>query len=407
MAANPDAGYELRLGIYVDTVFRLDGERLFTNSEAYPFMLFVGEVARAFKSTMAIGRSVAQGAGTSFEMPAGIGLLPLPYYENLRRLGAVLRTGGRTVRAMWRSLDDLDIVWVFGPHPLGLLLALFALARGRRVVIGVRQDTMSYFRARLPSPAWRPVLAPLWLLDRTFRLVTRFVPAVVIGSELERAYGGPRQGLARAVISLTDSDQIVSEPVDRDWDGVRQLITVGRIEPEKNPILLVEALAELERRRPGAHVLRWVGVGRLSDEVRSRASELGVADRLELTGFVPYGPRLLELYRDAHMFVHVSHTEGSPQVLVEAMAAGIPVVATDVGSVRDLADGGGAAILIPPANLGALVEAVLLLGDDRPLRRACVGAGLEVARRYARDVEAARIARFIADPVEAKAATRT
>jgi glycosyltransferase involved in cell wall biosynthesis len=255
---------------------------------------------------------------------------------------------------------------------------------------------MSYFRARLPSRRWAPVLAPLWLLDGCWRLLARFVPAVVVGSELERAYGGPRPGLARVVISLTDSNQIVSEPQARDWEGVRELITVGRIEPEKNPRLLVEALAELERRRPGAHRLRWVGVGRLDAEVLARAAELGVADRVELPGFVPYGPRLLELYRSAHMFVHVSLTEGSPQVLVEAMAAGIPVVATDVGSVPDLIDGAGAGVLVPPSDRGALVEAVLRMGDDPELRRACAESGLAVARRYARDVEAARIAGFIA-----------
>jgi glycosyltransferase involved in cell wall biosynthesis len=401
MAVNPHGASELRLGVYVDTVFRLDGTRLFTNSEAFPFMLFVGEVATGFARTMLIGRTVEQGADTGYELPGALGLISLPYYENLRRLGSVLRTGWSTLRAMWRALDQLDVVWVFGPHPLGLVLALFALARRRRVVVGIRQDTMSYFTARLPSSRWTPVLAPLWVIDRCFRLLARRVPAVVVGDELERSYGGPRPGLIRAVISLTTSGQVVAEPREKDWSGAHELITVGRIEPEKNPRLLVEALAELDRRRPGEYRLHWVGVGRLEQEVLTRAAELGVADRVDLAGFVPYGPQLLELYRDAHIFVHVSLTEGSPQVLVEAMAAGIPVVATDVGSVAGLIEGPGAGVLVPPSDRDALVEAVLRVADDAELRNACVEAGLEVARRYARDVEAARIARFIAEPAVA------
>jgi glycosyltransferase involved in cell wall biosynthesis len=212
---------------------------------------------------------------------------------------------------------------------------------------------------------------------------------------LERAYGGPREGLLRATISLTKSDEIVDACPDADGAGIAQLLTVGRIEPEKNPLLLVDALAELDRRRPGAYRLTWAGTGRMAGMVRARAAALGVAGRLELAGFVPYGPELLAIYRGAHIFVHVSLTEGAPQVIIEAMASGVPVVATDVGSVRELLDEGRAGLIVPAGDRDALVEAVLELSDHRG-RRQYVERGLVLARRYARDVEAARVARFIA-----------
>ncbi|HKH40975.1 MAG TPA: glycosyltransferase [Solirubrobacterales bacterium] len=358
-------------------------------------MCFVAEVGKHFAETRVVGRAVRAGAGTDYELPAGLRLTPLPYYEDLRRVGRVLKSISGTLRGMWRGLSSVDAVWIFGPHPFALAFILLALVRRRRVILGVRQDTMSYFRARLPGRGWLPVLLPLWLVDRAFRLLARVHPAVVVGTQLERAYGGPRAGLMPITISLTASSEISSEPGAKDWRGVKELLTVGRIEPEKNPMLVVDALAELNRRRPNEYRLTWAGVGRMMDATRRRAAALGVERNLVFAGFVPYGPSLLAMYRSAHILVHVSLTEGLPHVLIEAMAMATPIVATDVGSVRDAVDGGRAGVLIPAGDRDALVDAVLRLTDDPQLRERCIERGLIIARRHALDVEAARVAEFI------------
>ena len=386
----------LRLAVYVDAVFRCTGDRLYTYSLGFPIMRFVAEVGKHFAETRVVGRAVRAGAGTDYELPAGLRLTPLPYYEDLRRVSPVLGSIGGTVRGMWRGLSSADVVWVFGPHPFALLLILLALVRRRRVILGVRQDTMGYFRTRLPSRSWLPVLLPLWLVDRAYRLLARVLPAVVVGHRLERTYGGPRRGVMPTTISLTASSEISSEPRAKDWHGIKELLIVGRIEPEKNPILVVDALAELNRRRPNEYRLTWAGVGRMAEMTRLRADALGLEQNLVLAGFVPYGPSLLAMYRSAHIVVHVSLTEGLPQVLIEAMATGTPVVATDVGSVRDALEGGAAGVLIPAGDRGAIVDAVLRLTDDAALRDRCIERGLIIGRRHALDVEAARVAEFIA-----------
>ncbi len=73
---------------------------------------------------------------------------------------------------------------------------------------------------------------------------------------------------------------------------------------------------------------------------------------------MPFGTGLIEAYRAADVFVHISLTEGSPQVLTEAMAAGTPVVGTDVGSVAAALDGGRAGLVVPPDDVDALADAV-------------------------------------------------
>jgi glycosyltransferase involved in cell wall biosynthesis len=110
---------------------------------------------------------------------------------------------------------------------------------------------------------------------------------------------------------------------------------------------------------------------------------------------VPLGPELYGLYRDAHAFVHVSWTEGVPGVVSDALACGLPTIATDVGGVRGAVGDGEAALLVPPGDEDALTRAVLQLDDDPQLRRRLAEAGLEISRRNSLEATAGRVADFI------------
>jgi phenylacetate-CoA ligase len=137
-----------------------------------------------------------------------------------------------------------------------------------------------------------------------------------------------------------------------------------------------------------------VGDGRLADGVARRARGRGVTDALDLLGHVPHGAALWRQYRSSHAFLHVSLTEGLPQVLVEAHAAGLPVVATDVGGVRAALARGSTGLLVPPADARAAVDALERLTVDAELRRRLIEAGLESARRQTLEVQLDRIVEF-------------
>lgn len=385
-----------RLGVYIDTSYRRDAAgQVFTNYESSPFLRFVSEVGRHFDELVLFGRHDPDPARTDQALDSAARLVGLPHYDNLIRAGQVLRAVPGTVRAAWRGMAHVDAMLVFGPYPFSPVMIGAAVLRRRRVVLGVRQDTLRYFRSRLPGRWAAPLLAPLWLLDRLYRLAARRLPTAVVGDFLAAQYGGRRPNVLSFRPSLVRERELVEDLPERDWTGPIELVTVGRIDPEKNPMLMVEAIAGLERRHPGRYRLTWIGEGRMTAAVRERIAQLGLREAITLKGFVASGPRLMAEYRRAHLFVHVAVTEAFGQVLIEAMGAGLPLVATDVGGVRAALDGGRAGVLVAPHDAGALQAAIERLTDDSELRHTVAGHGLRLARRWTLEREAGRVAGLI------------
>jgi glycosyltransferase involved in cell wall biosynthesis len=397
LAVDPPAAAGARLAIYVDDVYRLtrqeDAARV---SVDRAFLLFACHVGREFADCRLIGRAVVADDPADYAIPDDIGFVPLPYYASLYQLGAVARAVAGTVATMWRCLADVDVVWTFGPHPFALILAILARGRRKRVVLGVRQNTMSYHRSRLPNRRWRPALLGVWLLESAFRWLGRGVSVTAVGAAAAARYGAPNRRVLDMTVSLVRASQIPERPRSACVEPPIALMTVGRLDSEKNPLLLVDALRRLDGARPGRYRLTWIGRGPLEQAVREQAAAAAVANLIEFRGYVPFGDELLDLYRQADLLVHVSLTEGVPQVVLEALAMGLPVVASDVGSVADLLEQGAAGLLVPADDAFALVEAVERLSNDAALRGRVVERGLAVARRHTLELEATRTARFVA-----------
>jgi glycosyltransferase involved in cell wall biosynthesis len=383
-----------RLGVYLDDVywvFEEDGADRISSDRS--FLLFVWEVGDRFDSLVAFGRAVRAEQPADYVLPAGLALEALPHYSNLRHVPEVARAVAGTLKGFWRGLERVDRVWVFGPHPFALALALLALARGKQVMLGVRQDSVRLYEARLSSRWSLPLLA-VRFLEAAYRLLSRRLLTTVQGAELAKRYGGERPGLLTMTESVVRASEVLDRAPERDWTGELQLLTVGRFETEKNPLLMVEALARIEAERPGRYRLTWVGRGPLEDDVRAHAERLGVLERIDFRSYVPFGDQLLALYRAAHMFVHVSFSEGMPKVLIEALVSGTPIVATDVGGVSAALDGGTAGLLVPPDDLEALVAAIYRLDDRADERDRLVERGLELGRALTLEAQVEGVVRF-------------
>jgi len=379
----------LRLGVYCDFSYRVHDGAV---SAEVPFSRFIEGLAPHCERLVLIGRR--DPAPEPYPYPLRqAGFVALPHYRSGADLGAVLRTVPASLRRFWRALDDLDVVWILGPNPpQALLFALLGRLRRRRVVLGVRQNLPELIRHRRPDQ--RVVVAAADLLEEAFRLVGRRLPVVVVGPDLARRYRRSASVLS-IYVSLLDERDLLPEAHDaRRYDGEELvMLSVGRLDPEKNPLLLADVLCRALRTQP-----RWrlavCGDGSLADALRRRAGELEVADRVQLHGHVSIDGRLWDFYRSAHALVHVSRTEGVPQVILEAFAARLPVVATDVGGVGHLVAGRG--LLAAPDDPDASADALNRLVADPGLRQRLVSAAQGAAADHTLAAECRRLAAFLA-----------
>jgi glycosyltransferase involved in cell wall biosynthesis len=313
----------------------------------------------------------------------------LPHYRTLADPRAALSSLGRSLGRGWRALDDIDVLWVLGPFPHAILLALLGFCRRRTVVLGVRQDWPRYVRLRRPGKRWMHWSADL--LELIWRTLAYRFPVVAVGGELSANYAHA-PAVLDLVVSLVPAAELERPVRDRDYGGELRILSVGRLDEEKNPLLLADVLARLRRRDPRWR-LRVCGQGDLAGALAQRLDELGLAPHAELLGYVPMGEELFELYRSSHVLLHVSRTEGFPQVLVEALACRLPVVATDVGGVRRGVD--SAACLIAPDDPDGAAEALERIAADGELRARLTAAGSRRASGLTREAQIERLIGFL------------
>jgi glycosyltransferase involved in cell wall biosynthesis len=149
--------------------------------------------------------------------------------------------------------------------------------------------------------------------------------------------------------------------------------TVSRLYPVKGASFLLQALAQV-----GVAHLVVIGGGPERTALESLAESLGVAERVHWAGHQRDVPRLLPAF---DLLVQSSLHEGLPNTVMEAMAAGLPVVATAVGGTPEVVMDGVTGILVPPRSPDALAEAISTLLQDPDLRRKMGQAGKERVRQ--------------------------
>ncbi|HEU4973483.1 MAG TPA: glycosyltransferase [Baekduia sp.] len=378
----------MRLAVYTDYTYRRDADGV---SGERAFVRFMVGLAPHVDRLVLVGRLEPEPGRSHYALPDGVGFLGLPFYASLTHPGKVLGSLAASGVRFWRLLDDVDTVWLLGPYIHAIGFAALARLRGRRVRLGVRQDFPVYVRSRHPTKRWIHRAASV--LEGTFQAMGRRMPVAVVGPELAHNYRRSPELLTLTVslvseADLVDPDVALAQPAGSPF----RVLSVGRLDREKNPLLLADVLAGL---RAGEDDWRLdvVGDGPMREELAERLRAAGQEEAWHLHGYVPIDGGLTELYRDADVFLHVSWTEGLPQVLFEAFAAGTPVVATDVGGVA--AAVGDAALLIPPGDAEAAIAAVRRVRSEPGLRERLVRAGAARVREHTLEHEARQLVAFL------------
>jgi len=268
---------------------------------------------------------------------------------------------------------DIDVVMVVDPHPTALVFGLAAAALSRRGVgricwchsVPGRQGGNFVWRLRAARAAG--------LLDT---IVT------VSGRQRRRLIG---QGLRRRRMPVIPNgvDLAKFNGVARTALGVPPgktiIVQVANVMPDKDFKTLLAAARLLAARRDDFHL---VLVGRETDgpEMTAAVQRAGLSRFVTLAGARSDVPGIL---RAADVFVLSSRSEACNMAMIEAMASGLPIVASDIGPLRDIFRDGCDGLAVPPGDARALAEALGRLVDDAPLRRSLACNARQRARKFA------------------------
>jgi glycosyltransferase involved in cell wall biosynthesis len=161
--------------------------------------------------------------------------------------------------------------------------------------------------------------------------------------------------------------------------GVPIVGTIGRLVPVKRQDMLIRSFAGIKRQFPEAHLV-LVGDGPLVAELRALSARLGLSHCIRFTGYQSHPERYL---RAMDVFALTSQSEGMPQVIMEAAAAGIPVIATRVGGVPEMIEHGESGLLVAFGDEAALTAGVCnLLANQELAQRLSQAAKASVAAQF-------------------------
>jgi glycosyltransferase involved in cell wall biosynthesis len=311
--------------------------------------------------------------------------IDVPVYEGL--------LGHRFDALAYRKLESIlraeqtQLIYTFS-HPNTVIFAFLARMRGL-----VESWIVSYHAT---GHAEGGRLIPHYLLP-----FLRRADALVAVAEMQKDYLAGSEGLPRDRLRVIRNgvDAGVYRPGDREERASARaelglgsddlvVMAVASLKPLKRLDLLLRAAAPMLRARADARLV-IVGDGPERGALDLLSRDLGIEERVTLVGMREDVERVM---RAADLLVLSSRTEAFPNVILEGMATGLPVVTTDVGSVREMVEEGRNALIVERDNEAALRGAIERMAEDAEMRRAFGRRGRDIvdARFRIEDMCAAR-----------------
>lgn len=269
-------------------------------------------------------------------------------FAALQFLGLLLRGGGEVVHVHTSSY--------FSFWRKSLFLAPAFLFR-RSVIVSLHGGGFREFYSNTCGPIGR------WWIRTVMRKAACFI-VLTDGWKQWVLSVAPEANVY--IIPNVCPDSAYSEISRSDNDAAKRILFLGRLEKEKGFNDLLLAVARIRNRVPGVRLI--CGGAGDENEVKNWIRTAGVGDLVELQGWVS-GMAKYECFKHAALLALPSYVENLPMVIIEAMAAALPVVATTVGGIPDVIESGKEGLLVQPGNVDELADAIVRLMHDQAMRK--------------------------------------
>lgn len=366
------------LGIFSVKVFHFDSGRYYTNGG---FGDYLNAMCQAFDRVILLCRlrMAAPTEGFYAVEHSNLEIVAVPALPT--ELGAIAVQPLVYLRGL-KVARRSDVIHARMPDWTGVTGSVVARVSGKPCFHQIIGDTAGLARTIPLTKACgmgAGLRAALLLYDWCERRVSR---GQVVFAQGQTAFEKHvRAGRRYLTLSTAHHLDDVGRVTPRCSQGRIRILTVGRLQSVKNQQLLINALARL-RREGAPWELRILGEGPRRAELERLAIDLGVAEHVALPGEVPHGPSLWEEYDRADIFALPSVSEGTPKVVLEAMARGCPVVASAVGGIPTAVSHEERGLLFESGNCDMLVFALERMASDVELRTRCQRAAWEFSKLH-------------------------
>jgi glycosyltransferase involved in cell wall biosynthesis len=307
---------------------------------------------------------------TVYKVPVDNKCIHHSTYRELIRYGwRGLLLGGRLLRK-----GTYDLGFAFAGVPAGVMSYALKAATGLPYLVSLQGPDVPGHEARHKHlyPVLRPLLRNVWLNAGA---------VTAISQDHQRRAQETTPGLTMPIIhNGVDTNRFHPAEEPRAGPDVA-LLCVGRLIELKGQQHVLRAVAELRAHCSVPIHLTLVGTGDAEDALRVLARDLGLSDLVTFSGFVPF-ETIPAVYRQADVFALASDNEGMSLGLLEAMASGLPVVATNVGGTAELVQEGVNGFVVPRSDVPALAAALEALIEDEPMRKRMGQHSRQIAERF-------------------------
>lgn len=390
----------MRLAVLLDQPFFFDGKQYFTNATVVDFILSFKEYFEEMVLFVPVKQTDYAEGFHKVIMDEKIRFVALPFFHNAREMYlSTIRLVPQVTKIFRREIGSWDVAWVFWSHFLSLIFIKIAKENGKKFFLYVRSDIVkeaeSYRFNFLLGSLVRFIVRTVNQIH--MQALSRNTPVFAVSEKLAKDYRLVSDRVFHLCFaSIVKEGEIVTSRIEPGGDFT--IVVVGRITQEKNLELLIDAVDILVRDSLSVKC-KIVGTGKEEDRIRKLVIERGLGKHVEFTGFVPYGKELFEQYDAAHVYVISSHTEGMPKTILEAMARGLPIVATNVGGISEVIVNGENGLLVPPGDPRSLAAAIKHMAINQGLRESCGKANIEKAKEFNIQKQRTRWVKIINDEI--------
>jgi glycosyltransferase involved in cell wall biosynthesis len=375
------------LGLYTESIYSKQGNNFYSSDI---FILFFRKIFPE-RNISIIGRLNECKTFGGYKLDLNTTFCGLSNYKNIPTLLSYFPVYLLfNLNRFRKFVNSVDHLFIATPSPVSIFLIFFFLFKKKEVTIFVRQDIRELTKTRYNNFFLYQVANILELIIEIIVKKNPSIKVFVFGKSIETRY----RKYSKNVHSIADTRYSFKDVLDKreikkiDWNKEVKFLFVGRLEKGKGIENIMETFTKFKKTN---FSLTIIGDGTLRKSLENKSLLLGINNKIEFVGYIPFGKKLYESIKNHNILILPSFSEGLPQVILEAMSCGVLTIGTNVGGIPDIIDDNYNGFLYDPNFPEELEKLLIRLDAENFDNLLFCERAIETAKKYCNENQAIRV----------------